>query len=407
MDNLNINKELAFYKTQLNELAAGAIRNDYHLAQTNNEIRQMRAGLTLIASLNNFQPKDNFNEIFDHFTEQVNVHLQNDLTGVLVKKNHSKNVFVATFIKSANSQSLNPAELEFHILPSMLSSSECLLVNSLTVEDIFIEEVRKKLLIRYFIMVPLIIEQEIIAYLITGRKTETLLFAASRFQLYDVYTLQAIAGVLSALKKQFNQFEALENERQRISAEMHDELGSKITHIALLSELLSSKIFDDGVLKSHLKNIGISSRELVDSMSEIIWEMNPHNDTLENLMAHLREQVVKFFEPSGILLLIEFPDDVLLIKLTNIVRRNLYLVTIESLNNVVKHAEATEVSLNISCIYGLVNFMIKDNGKGFSDKIHHNSNGLINMRKRLESINGNINWVSNEQGTTVYYSFAY
>ncbi|HYO22270.1 MAG TPA: triple tyrosine motif-containing protein, partial [Flavisolibacter sp.] len=90
---------------------------------------------------------------------------------------------------------------------------------------------------------------------------------------------------------------AIEAERNRISIDMHDEIGSGLTHIALLSELIQTQKKAEAELKKDIGAISASARKLVENMSEIIWALNPHNDTLENLLAYLREQTMGYFEP--------------------------------------------------------------------------------------------------------------
>lgn len=173
------------------------------------------------------------------------------------------------------------------------------------------------------------------------------------------------------IKKRLRQLEkqaAIDAERNRISRDMHDEIGSGLTHIALLSELIQTQQKTERTIKNDLGSISIAARKLVESMSEIIWALNPQNDSLENLLSYIREQMQQLFEPFKITLKIDFPDDVPQLKLSNEQRRNLYMVTKEALNNVMKHADANHVKLLLRINIDRLSFEVTDDGHGMNAK---------------------------------------
>src|ERR1041384_5262512 len=94
--------------------------------------------------------------------------------------------------------------------------------------------------------------------------------------------------------------QAIEKERNRISRDMHDDLGSGLTKIAIMSEVVKKQIHEPEKAKQQLENISESSRELVDNLQDIIWVLNPKNDTLENLASYIREYALKYFEAFSI-----------------------------------------------------------------------------------------------------------
>jgi signal transduction histidine kinase/ligand-binding sensor domain-containing protein len=201
---------------------------------------------------------------------------------------------------------------------------------------------------------------------------------------------------------------AVDAERFRIGADMHDEIGSSITHIALLSELARSQKKSATELKDEMKIISTSARRLVQSMSEIIWTLNPQNDTLENLTAYMREQFREFLEPFNILFEIYFPDEIPLIKLNNEERRNLFLVTKELLNNALKHSKASIISLSLIVKGNQLIFRVSDNGIGMKQSERRlNSNGIKNLKKRMKDIGGSIEWKQMAPGTAITYIFPY
>ncbi|HEY1871655.1 MAG TPA: histidine kinase, partial [Chitinophagaceae bacterium] len=183
--------------------------------------------------------------------------------------------------------------------------------------------------------------------------------------------------------------QAVEKERNRISRDMHDDLGSGLTKIAIMSEVVKKQIHEPEKAKQQLENISQSSRELVDNLQDIIWVLNPKNDTLESLAAYIREYALKFFEPFETNIEFNYPEKFPLIKLSEETRRNIFLVVKESFNNIAKHAWCNNVKVSIE--YGSRHLKIKicDDGKGFApDEARLFGNGLSNMQNRIEQIGG-------------------
>ena len=195
------------------------------------------------------------------------------------------------------------------------------------------------------------------------------------------------------LLEQENEFVAVKsslegqlNERVRISKEIHDDLGSSLTTISLLTEVLKTKI--DGVKVPEVAKISATSARMVDSMNEIVWALNVHNDTLDSLVAFIRKYARDFLQDTPIKLV--FEEDVNQdFTLQGNVRRSIYLVVKEAINNVVKHADAQQVKLNIQTDNNKLTIMIEDDGNGINEaKKSAFGNGLRNMKQRIEDIGG-------------------
>ena len=187
---------------------------------------------------------------------------------------------------------------------------------------------------------------------------------------------------------------------------MFEFIGSGLTHIALLSELIQTHQEAELSIETDVNSISAAARRLLESINEIIWALNPQNDTLESLLAYTREQMQQHFQPFALTLQIDFPDEVPYIKLTNEQRRNLYLVTKEALNNVMKHANAARVELACSVSGGKIEFTVKDNGTGLPERATKvTCNGLKNMLKRMEDIGGDVQWMNDKPGVKVIYTF--
>jgi signal transduction histidine kinase len=195
------------------------------------------------------------------------------------------------------------------------------------------------------------------------------------------------------LLEQENEFVAVKsslegqlNERVRISKEIHDDLGSSLTTISLLTEVLKTKV--DGIKVPEVAKISATSARMVDSMNEIVWALNVHNDTLDSLVAFIRKYARDFLQDTSIKLV--FEEDVNQdFTLQGNVRRSIYLVVKEAINNVVKHADAQQVHLNIQTDNNKLTIMIEDDGKGINEsKKSAFGNGLRNMKQRIEDIGG-------------------
>ncbi|MDB4539278.1 histidine kinase [Saprospiraceae bacterium] len=186
---------------------------------------------------------------------------------------------------------------------------------------------------------------------------------------------------------------ALENERTRIAAEMHDDLGGGLTTIRFLSQRMLKKIQGEENV-SQAKKIVNQAESLVSNMSEIIWAMNSGFDTLESLIAYTRRYASEYLETHNIDFQFLTNAGEQSITLSGEQRRNLFLVIKEALHNIVKHAQANTVEIAFS-VNDKLNIMIKDNGQGSDGNLNDLGNGLINMRKRIEKLGGIIEFKRN------------
>lgn len=205
----------------------------------------------------------------------------------------------------------------------------------------------------------------------------------------------------SAIERKMAVLAAKQEERSRISADMHDELGSGVTAIRLMSELAKTKLKDHSL--PELERISNSANDLISKMNTIIWTMKSSNDTVDNMIAYVRSYAAEFFDTTDIRCIVEYPEQLPAIEMSGEKRRNVFLCIKESLNNALKHSSATEVRILFKIGPHLV-IQIIDNGVGVkSINISEFSNGLTNMRKRMESIDGHFS-IRNENGTTVTLS---
>ncbi|MEO7265128.1 MAG: histidine kinase [Ferruginibacter sp.] len=181
---------------------------------------------------------------------------------------------------------------------------------------------------------------------------------------------------------------AVEKERTRIAADIHDDLGAGLSTIRFLSEKVKRNSFSD-VTKTDAEKIVTNANELVQNMNELIWAMNEKNDTLEDLIFYTRSYTAEYAEDNNLDFDIHLPEIIPVLMISGELRRNIFLTVKESLHNIVKHACAKKITLNISANENLI-IRLKDDGMGFSGNTKGVGNGQKNMQKRMQSIDGSI-----------------
>ena len=205
-------------------------------------------------------------------------------------------------------------------------------------------------------------------------------------------------------KTQLAVLQAQQKERNRISADMHDDLGSGMTAIRLYSELVKKKITTP---MPEIEKISSSADELINKMNAIIWTMSSSNDTLGNLVAYIRSYALEYLEDKGIDCTINIENKNPDIVVPGTIRRNVFLIVKETLNNILKHANASKVSITYAETPGLLKLTIHDNGIGINkEKLREFGNGLKNMKERAENIGCNY-FIHNENGTCTTLQYTY
>jgi signal transduction histidine kinase/ligand-binding sensor domain-containing protein len=188
---------------------------------------------------------------------------------------------------------------------------------------------------------------------------------------------------------------AIEAERARIARDIHDDLGSHLTRITMLSESARSQLDRPAEAGAGLVRIYDTARELTRAMDEIVWAVNPRHDTIEGLANYLEKFALDFLGAVGIRCRLDFPEQYPLWPLTSEIRHNLFLAFKEALHNVAKHAAAHEAFIALRIGADFLELAVKDDGRGFEPGAHAptpdrlaGGNGLDNMRRRLQQIGG-------------------
>ena len=194
--------------------------------------------------------------------------------------------------------------------------------------------------------------------------------------------------------------QAIEKERTRIATDMHDDLGAGLSQIKFLSEAIGMKRQRHLSIEEEVSSIRSFSDEMIDKMGEIVWALNEKNDTLSDLLSYTRSYAVEYLTQNGIGCRVEEPDNIPQDYVSSEARRNIYLTVKESLHNIVKHAQATEVFIKIE-ITNWLTIQIFDNGIGINNTSPSPwGNGLINMRNRIKELKG-VFHIENKDGTVV------
>jgi signal transduction histidine kinase len=195
----------------------------------------------------------------------------------------------------------------------------------------------------------------------------------------------------------------LERVRTRIATDLHDDIGANLSLIAMASEVarLRSRQ-DDPQIKESLSLISDTSRELVDSMGDIVWAVNPSKDHLRDLTKKMRRFASDVFSARNISFRFQAPGDDQDIKLGVDTRREVFLIFKESVNNIARHSACSEAEIELEARAGWLVLKLRDDGKGFDLEEAGDGTGLASMRKRAASLDGNLEVVSNNgEGTTV------
>lgn len=188
---------------------------------------------------------------------------------------------------------------------------------------------------------------------------------------------------------QLRQQEALEKERARIARDLHDQLGANLTQVALLGEMAEEDRNVPNEVASHAQQISQTARETSRALDEIVWAANPQNDTLEGLVNYACKYAQDYLALAGLRYRLEAPPKLPATVIPPDLRHNIFLAFKESVNNVVKHARATEVKIRLRLNGDTFVLEVEDDGRGPGEAATKTGrNGLRNMRKRMEDVGG-------------------
>ncbi len=194
--------------------------------------------------------------------------------------------------------------------------------------------------------------------------------------------------------------------RNKIASDLHDEIGSTLSSILLISGM--AKADNQGEKSNRMfSKIHSDSQHIVESVDEIIWSVSPVNDSLQGILLRLREYALPLAESKNMSFEFHSDKDIEQLMLPMEIRRNLYLISKEAINNLIKYSEATQAALSFSRTRKVMQVIISDNGKGFDWAANTSRNGLKNMKIRAEEIGGKLDVESSPgEGSRITLSFA-
>ena len=205
-----------------------------------------------------------------------------------------------------------------------------------------------------------------------------------------------VAQQISTRRLQFKlrraeQERALERERTRIARDIHDDLGARLTKIGMLTAQAERQSQSGGSPPPQLREIAVTAREMVEAMDATVWAVNPRNDTFNHLANYLVHYAEEFFRYSDVVCRLDLPTELPDWPVSAEVRHNLFLVVKEALNNVARHAAASEVRLELKLTDATLRIAVRDNGRGFNpNEPRQRGNGLHNMAQRLQQLGGRL-----------------
>jgi signal transduction histidine kinase len=223
-----------------------------------------------------------------------------------------------------------------------------------------------------------------------------------RWWFLAVASLLVLLAVYSIYRYRVRRLIELERVRTRIATDLHDDIGSNLSRIAMLSEVMRQQKGDNASINERLSLIAGISRETVDSMSDIVWAVNPAKDRLSDLSQRMRRVAGDLFAARNIELRFSAPDAETDVRLGADVRREVFLIFKEAVNNMLRHSQCTEANIEFRINRGVLLLRLSDNGKGFSPNGAGDGNGLSSMRLRAERLGGHLELISSGGvGTTI------
>lgn len=231
-----------------------------------------------------------------------------------------------------------------------------------------------------------------------------------RWWAITLFVLLAALVLYTAYRLRLAMLLRLERQRTQIAMDLHDEIGSGLGSIGILSSVVSSETINEEKRQELTKRISETASDIGSSLTDIVWSLRSDKATLESLAYHLNHRAENLFANGATNFSTKFPDDWRDVNLSLSARRNVLLIAMESLHNAAKHAQAENVSLEIEQADGRKWIMkIADDGFGLQNgEDNHNGSGLgmQSMKRRAEEIGAEISWTTNSgRGTIVNLKF--
>jgi signal transduction histidine kinase len=214
---------------------------------------------------------------------------------------------------------------------------------------------------------------------------------------------------------QVNKLLEMERLRTRIASDLHDDIGSGLTRIAVLSDVASVQILslvgaqpgdaggteDEHGVTMAVQKVGNIARELVDAMSDVVWSIDPRHESAETLVQRIRAYAYELCEAKGMSLAFEAAGAAEATKLSPETLRGILLFTKEAVTNIVRHSRGTSAAIRVKFGRKQIHIEVSDDGRGFDPASVRAGNGLANMRSRAEKAGGSFAVTTGGSGTTL------
>ncbi len=198
-----------------------------------------------------------------------------------------------------------------------------------------------------------------------------------------------------------NKLLAVEKLRNRVARDLHDDMGSTLSTINILSSMAKSRIQVDPVKTTeYLGKISDNSQRMMDAMDDIVWSIKPSNDSMQKISARMREFATNVLEAKEIELDFRIDEAVFDVKLEMEARRDFFLVFKEAVNNAAKYSKASMVTIQLGLHSNRLLLIVEDDGIGFEPSVADSGNGLGNMQKRADAMHGRLQILSKPGGGT-------
>ena len=196
-----------------------------------------------------------------------------------------------------------------------------------------------------------------------------------------------LASAAAFHRLRLNRLLELERVRSSIAADLHDDIGSSLTQVAVLSEVAHRRAHDTATVQKHTEKIAAICRELVDSTSDIVWAVSPRHDSLSDLAQRMREFAGELLAARDVAFRLDVSASAHRLRMGADARRQSYLIFKEAVHNAARHSGATEVDIRLGIEGAWLVLGVEDNGRGLANG-HGNGHGLANMRRRAEAMGG-------------------
>lgn len=280
---------------------------------------------------------------------------------------------------SEQNQILNPIEIPLGkgIVGAVAVSKKAEIVSDTTKDARYIIDDQKRL---SEITVPIVIDGKVFG-IIDSEHTNKNFYSS-----WHLRMLKEIAAICSA---KIGRYYVEEQIRIKVARDLHDDMGSTLSSIKIMSNIALEKN-DPLVVNTYLKTIRENANTMQESMSDMVWAINPENDTLEKIVIRMKEFAAEILEPQDILYEFIEAGDFTHARMDLKMRKDFFLIYKEAINNAAKYSQCKRVTVDLKLFRQGVALCIRDDGKGFDITHQQNGNGLKNMHARAKNINAMI-----------------